>query len=211
MLIETAVAFCFYNLSSIVNGLVYFDQIGALTTVHLCLVILGMFVLLGGVWAVSVTSGDGGGVEPGTWHEGGEAMREEEMPSPERPGLHRRNVSLPSSPLDVRPASPRTASDTMSPPRSRRMRQRRYSTLLGTEVQGSTVSGLSIGLSPVSPGFALRPARRRNASMAGVGSEAAMRRTVSEADVGAGGSRRGKARWRWLREVLKGRDGDGVT
>ncbi|OAX42973.1 hypothetical protein K503DRAFT_253994 [Rhizopogon vinicolor AM-OR11-026] len=46
-------AFCFYNFSSIINGLVYFDQLGQLPGWHLVLVIVGMFVLLAGVWAVS--------------------------------------------------------------------------------------------------------------------------------------------------------------
>jgi hypothetical protein len=48
------VAFCFYNLSSIVNGLVYFDQISLLPASHLLLVTVGIFILLGGVWAVSL-------------------------------------------------------------------------------------------------------------------------------------------------------------
>lgn len=47
-------AFCFYNFSSIINGLVYFDQLGQLPGWHVILVIVGMFVLLAGVWAVSV-------------------------------------------------------------------------------------------------------------------------------------------------------------
>jgi len=54
-------AFCFYNLSSIVNGLVYFNQFSLIPPLHLGLVILGIFVLLGGVWVVSIqsdTSGD---------------------------------------------------------------------------------------------------------------------------------------------------------
>jgi hypothetical protein len=50
-------AFCFYNLSSIVNGLVYFDQFELIPPLHLGLVVLGIFVLLGGVWVVSIQSG----------------------------------------------------------------------------------------------------------------------------------------------------------
>ncbi|KAF6766038.1 hypothetical protein DFP72DRAFT_1161719 [Ephemerocybe angulata] len=41
-------AFCFYNLSSIVNGMVYFNQLSLIKPLHLGLVILGIFVLLGG-------------------------------------------------------------------------------------------------------------------------------------------------------------------
>ncbi|KDQ63545.1 hypothetical protein JAAARDRAFT_29562 [Jaapia argillacea MUCL 33604] len=59
-------AFCFYNLSSIINGLVYFDQFAVIPTRHLLLVILGIVVLLGGVWVVSVYAG-GGRVDVGTW------------------------------------------------------------------------------------------------------------------------------------------------
>ncbi|KAI0689594.1 hypothetical protein BC835DRAFT_1368267 [Cytidiella melzeri] len=63
-------AFCFYNLSSIVNGLVYFDQFGYLTTAHLLLVILGMVVLLAGVWIVSFPpGGHPGGIDVVTWRE----------------------------------------------------------------------------------------------------------------------------------------------
>ena len=62
------VAFCFYNLSSIVNGLVYFDQISLIPWNHLALVGLGIVVLLGGVWIVSFNSG-GGGVNVGTWRD----------------------------------------------------------------------------------------------------------------------------------------------
>jgi magnesium transporter len=203
------VAFCFYNLSSIVNGLVYYDQFGALTTLHLCLVILGIFVLLGGVWAVSVTSGEGGGVEPGTWHEGGEAMMNEQdvTLSPELPGYHSRDVSAPTSPTGPSgaPLSPGTVT-SLSPSRSKRSRRQRYGSLLGAEGPPSSLSGLSIGLSPVSPGFALRPTRRRpsNNGLAAVVNEMGMRRTVSEADIGSEEPSRGaRARWKWLRRVWR--------
>lgn len=73
-LICCAVAFCFYNLSSIVNGLVYFDQFSMLSTLHLLLVGLGIAVLLSGVWIISFPPGGGGGVDVGTWHEGDSAM-----------------------------------------------------------------------------------------------------------------------------------------
>lgn len=61
-------AFCFYNLSSIVNGLVYFDQFSLIPPPFLGLVTLGIFILLCGVWVVSIHSG-GGGVDVGTWNE----------------------------------------------------------------------------------------------------------------------------------------------
>ncbi|KAI0361597.1 hypothetical protein OH77DRAFT_1417877 [Trametes cingulata] len=62
-------AFCFYNLSSIVNGLVYFDQFSMLSTTHLLLVLLGIVILLSGVWIISFPPGGGGGVEVGAWAE----------------------------------------------------------------------------------------------------------------------------------------------
>ncbi len=52
-------AFCFYNLSSILNGLVYFDQFALIPPLHLGLVSLGIVILLGGVWVVSIQSGEG--------------------------------------------------------------------------------------------------------------------------------------------------------
>lgn len=65
------VAFCFYNLSSIFNGLVYYDQFSLLPTKYLILVLVGIVILLAGVWVVSVPA-NGGGVEVGTWQEGDE-------------------------------------------------------------------------------------------------------------------------------------------
>ncbi|KAI0094886.1 hypothetical protein BDY19DRAFT_988676 [Irpex rosettiformis] len=63
-------AFCFYNLSSIINGLIYFDQFGYLSTLHLLLVILGIIILLTGVWIVSFPpGGQPGGIDLGTWSE----------------------------------------------------------------------------------------------------------------------------------------------
>ncbi|EJD03961.1 uncharacterized protein FOMMEDRAFT_19273 [Fomitiporia mediterranea MF3/22] len=70
-------AFCFYNLSSIVNGLVYFDQVALLSVLQLSLVSVGMVVLLGGVWLVSFHAGSGR-VDLGTWQEGDDDIEEEE-------------------------------------------------------------------------------------------------------------------------------------
>jgi hypothetical protein len=71
------VAFCWYNLSSIVNSLVYFDQFSALSTRSLLLVILGIVILLGGVGVVSMpASNHEGGIEINTWHEDAEEQGE---------------------------------------------------------------------------------------------------------------------------------------
>jgi len=66
------VAFCFYNLSSILNGLVYFDQFDELSKKQLGLVIGGIIILLIGVGAVSIQDDteDGeltGGIVEGDW------------------------------------------------------------------------------------------------------------------------------------------------
>ena len=53
MLTRDLVAFCFYNLSSVVNGLVYFDQFALIPWNHLALVGFGIIILLGGVWIIS--------------------------------------------------------------------------------------------------------------------------------------------------------------
>ncbi|KAK0456594.1 hypothetical protein EV421DRAFT_1753516 [Armillaria borealis] len=80
-------AFCFYNLSSILNGLVYFNQFSLIPLLHLCLVVLGIVVLLGGVWIVSIQAGDG---EHQKTRRGGIAMgsrSEPIMPLPAATGL----------------------------------------------------------------------------------------------------------------------------
>ncbi|KAI6007407.1 hypothetical protein EDD15DRAFT_2358512 [Pisolithus albus] len=50
-------AFCFYNFSSILNGLVYFDQARHLPGRNVVLVVIGMVILLGGVLAISAEAG----------------------------------------------------------------------------------------------------------------------------------------------------------
>ena len=52
------------------NGLVYFDQFSVLPTSHLLLVLLGIAILLSGVWIISFPPGGGRGVDIGTWTEG---------------------------------------------------------------------------------------------------------------------------------------------
>lgn len=69
-ILRCLVAFCFYNLSSIVNGLVYFDQFSLLSTTHLLLVLLGIAILLSGVSVISFPPEGGRGVDIGMWTEG---------------------------------------------------------------------------------------------------------------------------------------------
>lgn len=56
-------AFCFYNTSSIALGLIYFDQLGALPITSILAVILGIVVLLAGVWIVSLHGAPDSSVE----------------------------------------------------------------------------------------------------------------------------------------------------
>jgi len=92
-------AFCFYNLSSIVNGLVYFDQFSLIPWSYLGLVGLGIIILLGGVWIVSFNSG-GGGVNVGTWRDeesdgsGGDSSDTCEGVSPDTRGRSGRDAIL---------------------------------------------------------------------------------------------------------------------
>ena len=91
------------------NGLVYFDQFSLIPPVHLGLVILGIFVLLGGVWVVSIHSG-GRGVDVGTWNEG------DDFPCQE-------SILLPGSTEclegDTREAAPMSMAKQPSPPARR--------------------------------------------------------------------------------------------
>ncbi|KAJ6509529.1 hypothetical protein C8R47DRAFT_1099049 [Mycena vitilis] len=75
-------AFCFYNLSSIVNGLVYFDQFSLIPPLHLGLVVLGIFVLLGGVWVVSIQSSSSSSSDADVWSDEESAVSDVESEPP---------------------------------------------------------------------------------------------------------------------------------
>jgi magnesium transporter len=59
-----------------VNGLVYFDQFSLISPLHLGFVVSGIFVLLGGVWVVTIQSG-GGNANSQTWKKDG--LNDEEV------------------------------------------------------------------------------------------------------------------------------------
>lgn len=61
------------------NGLVYFNQFSLIPPLHLGLVSLGIFVLLCGVWIVSIQPGSGGGVDVGPWTEEGVNLPGEDL------------------------------------------------------------------------------------------------------------------------------------
>ncbi|KAG8763475.1 hypothetical protein FRC11_003164 [Ceratobasidium sp. 423] len=242
-------AFCSYNLSSIINGLIYFDQISELTGLQLGLVSTGIIVLLGGVWALSVQQG--GGIKEGAWVEedsddegerilalrdtfsGSEHSLEPILdgirpavlspdPVSESPeGRSSQSMQL-HSPLDMSPHSPvagpapklhiRTGSlDASSPPISPQRRSHarpRYGTLLGAEAPPSALvtPGFSIGLSPVSPGFALIPRARRRLGLRSISEGfSATARPSSESQESSGEvqgcSTSPGRRWRWIKRV----------
>ena len=280
-------AFCFYNLSSIFNGLVYFDQFSVLSKKQIILVLVGIVILLAGVWIVSFPPTGGYSIDIGAWTAAEDEDEEEESvpllrsgqtsPAAEsdsessddeeqqhddeplpRPSHSRRSRSedirlgavapdqagaLPNfqqhhrwitePPAPVTPPSP----STPAPPRARRPRReseaersasmrrsrstygtasppptfsggrRRRTTVaapLSPPIPGATVhgqsalAGFSIGLSPVSPGFALVPTERRRRTIlgvAGVGAPEGIRRVVSEG---------GAARSRDVERVMAG-------
>jgi len=166
------VAFCFYNISSIVNGLVYFDQVSLLPTSHLLLVTLGIVILLGGVWAVSLQA-----VNVGTW-----TSSDDVDVSLIEDGIADETALSESNPTPIYtvPRSPerehaRSQSETaVSPPPQSPLspRRRTHHHLPGQISHGGTMPscsppsavpapGFSIGLSPVSPGFVIVPRERR--------------------------------------------------
>ncbi|KAL0255413.1 hypothetical protein I308_100217 [Cryptococcus tetragattii IND107] len=61
-------AFCFFNLSSIFDGLIFYNQFRQLATYQILLVSFGTAILLLGVWIVSAIQPEGN-VEVGTWVE----------------------------------------------------------------------------------------------------------------------------------------------
>ena len=120
-------AFCFYNVSSIANSLVYYDTFSELSSLHVGLVGVGTIILLGGVWSVSVQAGDRKGVDIGTAYEGEEtaemAIVDWEGDDSQRPGMVTSN-SLPSRlPSDLaRTVSGHKRSFTSPPRPSRHLR-----------------------------------------------------------------------------------------
>jgi hypothetical protein len=166
------VAFCFYNLSSIVNGLIYFDQVSLLPVSHLLLVTVGIVILLGGVWAVSLQA-----VNVGTWTSSDDVdfiivedgvANETSLPECEPTPTQ----AVPQT-LECEHTRSRSETAASPPPRSPLSPRRRahhhlprQSSLGGTFPVGSPPSavpapGFSIGLSPASPGFVIVPRERR--------------------------------------------------
>jgi hypothetical protein len=219
-------AFCFYNVSSIANSLVYYDQFALLSPLHLGLVALGTVVLLAGVWSVSIQAGDRKGVDIGTFHEGevlaemsiadleesrpvGELTQSQSLPTrlPSTIGRHhphRRSVTAPSQMRNIQEevdGAPQPPDVVIEPPTplgtleeshepqggpSLSPRGKRFFSFLSpsasSETSSNPLAGFSIGLSPLSPGFALVPKRTIRMSIPGVRG-LRMRRALSESDI----------------------------
>ncbi|KAG2154834.1 hypothetical protein DEU56DRAFT_725867 [Suillus clintonianus] len=259
-------AFCFYNFSSIINGLVYFNQLGQLPGWHLILVIVGMFVLLAGVWAVSAqanvdesdiaTESDiedqavssSGTVTPETnppisypsYASTAVGPQSSSISGPVAPPMDRRVRSegtvFPQSSVSLHTL--RASSSQLTPPSTDHQTDispllpdtsrssRRHPTTLDPSASIHTIgpsshqhqlssvlspAGLTIGLSPVSPGFGLLPSPRRtsrrisgvglgfaavvNESMSLAGSAGGRRRTLSEGQGRHSGDIRGRRDW----------------
>lgn len=129
-------AFCFYNLASIFDGLVFYDQFGRLSAHQIVLVTLGTAVLLVGVWAVSNAQPEG--VEVGTF---ADEWEEEALCDEPECTEHEELVRSPETYVYDPPPSPT------------HRRRSRYGTL--HEYQRAP-AGFAFGIGAASPGFALR-------------------------------------------------------
>lgn len=109
-------AFCFYNLSSIFNGLVYFDQFSVLSIKQIILLLVGIVILLAGVWIVSFPPTGGYSINIGAWT----AAEDEDEEDESVPLLQ----SGQTSPAELDFENSTTNSTTTSPSRSRATRTR---------------------------------------------------------------------------------------
>lgn len=232
--------------------MVYFDQFGYLSTLHLLLVILGIVVLLTGVWIVSFPpGGQPGGIDIGTWGEESECDRESRLADETASHYEDEPLSMDSSRIppdetigmgrvSSRDSNHQTQDVTTprSPSRRAHLRRQTEPLLLSPTQQADDLpespispthrrslapqgtlgyhhhlttsrqsfpphplspgapSGFSIGLSPVSPGFALVPRERgRRKRVSSVEDDSHLlergtfRRVLSEGSVAAGISR----------------------
>ncbi|WFC99782.1 hypothetical protein MYAM1_002527 [Malassezia yamatoensis] len=178
-------AFCFYNISSITLGLVYFDELGQLSWSHVASICLGTALLLCGVWVISLhrdpSKSDSEQGEdltawgPG-WHDRAAWVQQQDLeqnpsdaqqltnpslnadtaPAPHLLAPHRRSFSVPTS--TQRP------SISLNHALNEGMRSRDHTHITSTHrptlYEILVERGLSIGLSPSSPGFHVSSPRR---------------------------------------------------
>ncbi|WFD43832.1 hypothetical protein MPSI1_002497 [Malassezia psittaci] len=178
-------AFCFYNISSITLGLVYFDELGQLSWGHVASICLGTALLLCGVWVISLhhdpskfdseQSEDVTAWGPG-WHDRAGWVQQEDpeqnqsdaqrlsntprnsdtAPAPHLLAPHRRSVSVPTS--------TRRPSISLNHALNEGMRSRDHAQITSTHrptlYEILVERGLSVGISPSSPGFHVSSPRR---------------------------------------------------
>ncbi|EGG03447.1 uncharacterized protein MELLADRAFT_65591 [Melampsora larici-populina 98AG31] len=176
-------AFCFYNLSSIITSLVYYDQFKLLSDLQVGLIVLGTIILLAGVWIVSLgTSSTTTSSSSSIIASSSSSFNED----PETGGIQTSNPIDEATPLlnsteTFSPTSP-TFMDTsfdnseegrsaavielnrqMSLPSHRRHHQTVDKLIHRFLNEGEIhrVRGFSIGLGAASPGFSIQPSPRR--------------------------------------------------
>ncbi|KAH9824974.1 hypothetical protein DFH28DRAFT_1091439 [Melampsora americana] len=176
-------AFCFYNLSSIITSLVYYDQFKLLSDLQIGLIVLGTIILLAGVWIVSlgtsstpsssssstVTSSSTSFIEdPETGARASSEPVDEATPlllSTE--DFSATSASLMDTSFDNseegRSAAVIELNRQMSLPSHRRHHQTvdRLIHRFLNEGELHRVRGFSIGLGAASPGFSIQPSPRR--------------------------------------------------
>ncbi|KZT53642.1 hypothetical protein CALCODRAFT_43769 [Calocera cornea HHB12733] len=164
-------AFCMFNISSILDSLIYFDQFRHLSPLQLSMILLGTFLLLAGVWLLSLQSAKG--VQIGT------GLAEPSL-------LTQEPESYAADEEEVEEAA-------MSP-------SRRFMSLLTPSIYGererewdgqgqahtNPLPGFSIGLAPTSPGFILSPPKRKR-TLTLVSTESQAERGVGASGAGVDG------------------------
>lgn len=199
-------AFCFYNLSSIVSSLVYYDQFKLLSAFQVMAISVGTVILLGGVWVVSIGTHNSSKAESLLSQEereqegriGAEGIdnrsncsgsgvdedevtpllssssRIEDLDDDECFSADPLDDSLEAGQTDEGPLRidcqqaflphPDSSSSTQSPYPGRKSSSHPFDQLVRqfiVEGEVTPLRGFSIGLGAASPGFAIRPKRRR--------------------------------------------------
>lgn len=165
-------AFCFYNISSITLGLVYFDDLSRLSWLSIFMVTTGTVLLLWGVWIISLhkqsstemTSDPTGAVQASSSHAGDRTSCSGHVEAPPPSFLvpssklyvHRRMHSS-AAQLGIRTRSSSSISLDHAPPFGTEHAHESPSSHRTSWFAMLAERGLSVGLSPSSPGFHVQP------------------------------------------------------
>ena len=150
-------AFCFYNVSSITLGLVYFNDAAYLSWLSVAMIVVGTVLLLAGVWALSLhrqsdtlTSLQPDPIEANepSSHVPGHALSSRRMPS----ALSGPKANRPPSSISLDYSLQRGIEQTDAAPTQHRTS---WLTMLAER-------GLSVGLSASSPGFHVQSQHQRH-------------------------------------------------